>query len=891
MLLSAGMQAQKIDFNLSGRSNSSTADGFAYWEVNRAQGAQTATFDGVTITVSAVTGDGFEGNGMNNNWWKDGVNKYDKLVSDGVYPVILDAQNNYTPSTTKNMGIQFVISGLTPGEHSLCAYHNNTDGIMSPSYPKVNVIVNGKLQQEGVEQTIRAQTLNEAGMSYVRFTAEEGKDVTVQYVTAIETGVQYINNYVAVNALIFDQPNPKTQANTPSPAHQDYHANCDAGSVTLSWNGGSAAVKHRVLIGTSPDNLRQVYEGLESSYTTALTGDARWGVNYWRIDEIDIHNNVHTGEIWAFRPRRTAFPGAEGYGRYAIGGRDGIVYHVTSLDDDVNNPQPGTFRYGITKVSGPRTIVFDVCGYITLQGRLTCSDPYVTIAGQTAPGEGITFRGAPFGMNSDGITRFIRVYRGYAGDASGPIEAEQNKGLDGLGMAGSDNAIMDHCSVAWTTDEGFSSRNARGITLQHTLIAEALNAADHPNYPEPGHHHGYAATIGGGASGHGAGSYHHNLLAHNEGRNWSLSGGLDGSGAYDGAHDVFNNVVYNWGNRATDGGTHQLNFVNNYYKMGPATTQTLLLRHQFEGTGKGSQAAYVGGNLRENLNGTKTADAENETYRYELSGGQTLDWNPWNNTPFFNSWATIETAEAAYVNTLSDVGCNQPMMNGHDKRMVTETVSGTYSRKGSKTGMAGLIDREWDAEGYVAIEEIHRAADFDTDQDGMPDWWEALGSAITGGEGIDSEGYTPLERYLNWLAAPHFSIAAGATQTVNLRDFFAGYPETATFTAAAPAPTYGGGSDAPCTATVNGATMTVTAGSGNALATVRVTATAGDISLTRDFNIHIGEGTTGIQQVQTPAKEAAKQNAYSNNRYNIAGQKVSEAYNGIVMQNGKKYVQ
>lgn len=161
-------------------------------------------------------------------------------------------------------------------------------------------------------------------------------------------------------------------------------------------------------------------------------------------------------------------------------------------------------------------------------------------------------------------------------ETNGGTISDEDKvnGLDGMGMAGNDNAIMDHCSISWTIDEAFSSRNAKSLTLQRTLISEALNVAGHPNY-SAGTAHGYAATIGGGemSATLKVGSYHHNLLAHCEGRNWSLSGGLDGVGAYDGHHDVFNNVVYNWGGRATDGGSHEVNFVNNYYKMGPATTQ------------------------------------------------------------------------------------------------------------------------------------------------------------------------------------------------------------------------------------------------------------------------------------------------------------------------------
>lgn len=235
-------------------------------------------------------------------------------------------------------------------------------------------------------------------MSYVKFTAEEGKDVVIEYVSDPKAGTEYINNYVAVNALIFDRPNPKTTASDPYPANIDMHAAAvdapvnEAGDIVLTWKPASSAVKHHVMFGTSPDDLTEMIATTEAQY--APQGLSSHNVYYWRIDEEDAAGNRYEGDVWSFRPRHLAFPGAEGYGRFAIGGRGGVVYHVTSLDDDVDNPQPGTFRYGLTKVEGPRTIVFDVSGYITLKGRLVCSDKYVTIAGQTAPGEGITFRGA-----------------------------------------------------------------------------------------------------------------------------------------------------------------------------------------------------------------------------------------------------------------------------------------------------------------------------------------------------------------------------------------------------------------------------------------------------------------------------------------------------------------
>ena len=184
-------------------------------------------------------------------------------------------------------------------------------------------------------------------------------------------------------------------------------------------------------------------------------------------------------------------------GRFATGGRGGKVVYVTNLNDSGE----GSFREAITNEIGPRTIIFNVSGIIVLNSRLVCSSKYVTIAGQTAPGKGICLRNNPFGVGSENVCRFIRSRKG-AGETS-----------DGLGMTGSNHSITDHCSVSWTIDEAFSSRGADNITLQRSMIAEALNCAGHKNYPE-GAEHGYAATISGEI-----GSFHHNLLAHWNGRN------------------------------------------------------------------------------------------------------------------------------------------------------------------------------------------------------------------------------------------------------------------------------------------------------------------------------------------------------------------------------------
>lgn len=877
MLSGVNIWAQRIDIN---NRSDKTEDGYTAWRIETTT-RSTVTVDGITITATI---DGTSsGRTLKGEWWKDGVNKYSKLVCDGVGVYAIDAQNNTPQIQEGEVGLTLTISGLSAGEHSLLAYHNNPSGYQGP---ELDVYVNSAKMLTGVTQSNRAETPTTSAQSYIKFTATEGQDIVITYRTTPDPTFDYTQGYnttsLFVNALIFDRPNPLTTASDPTPENLDEHADCDNGQTMLTWTAAGIAKKHHVYIGTSKDNMNLAATTTEAKL--AKTGLSPMNTYYWRVDEEDKDGTVYEGDTWAFRPRRLAFPDAEGYGRFAIGGRGGTVYHVTSLDDDVNNPQPGTFRYGITKVSGPRTIVFDVAGVIYLQGRLTCSDKYVTVAGQTAPGQGILFRGSPFGMASDGITRFIRIHRGHILD-----EADASKGLDGMGMAGNDHSIMDHCSIAWTIDEGFSSRGAKNITLQRTLISEALNIAGHPNYGA-GTAHGYAATIGGGEFGGLGASFHHNLLAHNEGRNWSISGGLDGSGAYDGHHDIFNNVVYNWGKRATDGGTHEGQFVGNYYKMGPKTSQKFLLNAQLEGTGSGSQAYYVSGNIRENQDGSKTQDKLNETYKYTLSNGQKLDWTVFVEKPFFESYAKVETAEEALQSVLSDVGCNQPVLFNHDERMISETLNGTTSTKGSKSQKEGIIDHEDESEGFAGlnITQANRPEGWDSDQDGIPNWYETLTGTdpdvANNNEDHDSNGYTDLEDYLEWLAQPHFYIKANENYTIDLRPYFAGFK---TFSVVSELPSTDNG----LICESEGTTLKVTDLIGNRLATIAVTVRDSQTgyAMSRQFNFAVSDRAVELG-ISSPLLPTANSQQPTAGIYDLQGRQLDQPQKGINIQQGKKFL-
>ena len=887
-------QAQlRIDINNFGRNPAEgTEPGYNPWTFGRVASAEETFTDvngnEIKITISAVPD--MEGNAVRTNYWKNGVVDLGyKLLADGCTVGYMPGTgNDFNEITTANgfgkgAGIQLVVEGLSAGHHSLLTYHNTTD-VYGGDIATIDVLVNGTTVSTGNKQTSRATKVSESGSSYITFDAEAEQAVTIQFVSRPEADVNYAYCGVAVNAFIFDEGNPLTMAADPVPDNNDVHVDADDGKVQLQWKAAEVAVKHHLMVGTSKDALQEVAVLTDCSYE--LSDLYSLNTYYWRIDSEDADGKIYEGETWNFRPRHLAFPGAEGYGRFATGGRGGDVYHVTSLADE-KIAMPGTLRYGIESATGPRTIVFDVAGVITLQSRLVVSQSYITIAGQTAPGRGIMMRSKPFGMSNEGITRFVRMRVGGADDWNG-VDPNQNTS-DGMGMTGNNHSIMDHCSISWSIDEAFSSRNAKNMTLQRTLISEALCYAGHATqYDRHGYHvqHGYAATIGGET-----GSYHHNLLTHNQGRNWSMGGGLNGAGELAGKLDMFNNVCYNWWDRTTDGGTHEAQYVNNYYKMGPDTKLTRLFSMDHEGVGIGTQRGYVHGNIRVNKNGTLSQDRLNDTYVANGNPG----YETFVEEPFFPSYATIHSAEDAFKIVLSDVGCNAPELDNHDIRVIDETLNGTTSTIGWHSKLRGIIDRESEStEGGFAglnIIEERRPENFDTDQDGMPDWWERLVDSNPGladnNADPDGDGYTLLEGYLNWLAEAHRILSPNTQTIINLQSLFAGFTKSPAYTvelvsgsamATITPPSEGQGEVLVIHTSVAGLTafdITVTDSEGS--------------TMTRRVNIAATTDTTmGIVELNAHHSEFIIHN--SDAVFNLAGQRINEPQKGINIQKGKKIV-
>jgi len=773
-LMTMGTTAQNIDFDLPGKTapGKDTEVNYISWAVPRAANDSKSFDNGMTITIHA----GGAASAVGSNWNKTDVETNGlRVIADEVLATNI-VDGNMTQITEGSTSLILIITGMTAGQHSLKAYHNNSD--KDQIQPDIEVRVNDQVVATGVKFTSAARSNAEAGTSFITFNVTAGHPVVITYSTVPEEGKTYTNTRMMINGLEFDVA--EIVATDPQPENHDFHAGTDDGTVSFSWTAPDGVVSHKMVLGTDSTEVANAtvyeYEGTAAAYVKS--GLSSMQKYWWRIDEVDGNNNVHKGAVWSFQPRQLAFPGAEGYGRFAQGGRGGSVYHVTNLSSE---NIPGSLLYGLVSIEEPHTIVFDVSGIIDMGFAAQFTKPNITIAGQTAPGKGICLRASNVNIGSDDICRFIRFKRGLGvyGENTG----------NAMGMSGADHAIVDHCTAAWGTDETVSGRGAKNISFQYSIISEALGIAGHKNYAD-GTNHGYAATIDGKI-----GSWHHNLLVNCEGRNWSLGGGMDGTNTAIGQMDIFNNVVYNWHNRTTDGGCHEVNFVNNYYKMGPDTRRTQLFSQDYENVGsiESKWQAYISGNIRENKNHTLTQDKYKDTYQYTLSNGAVdpntrtdqYAYKTFVDEPFFPSYAEIHSAKDALKIVASYSGATMPMRDEQHQRNVRETMKGSYTYIGSKSGIKGEIDTEADitehaeGKGWEEWPEEKRPDEWDTDQDGMPNWYEALiGSnpqEANHNDDPDQDGWTLLEDYLEFMAHPYLIVQPDGKSAIDLKPHFAGF--------------------------------------------------------------------------------------------------------------------
>lgn len=455
-----------------------------------------------------------------------------------------------------------------------------------------------------------------------------------------------------------------------------------------------------------------------------------------------------------------AFPGAEGHGRYVTGGRGGKIVHVTNLNDSGT----GSLRWALSQ-SGKKTIVFDVGGRIDLNSDLKISSN-TTIAGQTAPGEGITlcYYTLNFESCDNVIVRFIRVRRGQGRNI--------NDGADAAYGRHHKNIIIDHCSLSWGIDECASFYDNQNFTLQWSTVAESLNNAGHSKGA-----HGYGGIWGGKNA-----SFHHNLLAHHTNRSPRLNGARYGW-LPDKGHeaqtdkeiaqtikeevvDLRNCVIYNWGtgNGAYGGMGGFHNIVNNYYKYGKATKNKYRVFQISHTEGKDDEALPAGiyGHFYISGNYVRDKGANYDWAGITIDdGNSTVEDTIKLDEPVNMGEITTHSAEIAYEKVLAYAGASYAR-DAIDARYAEEARTGTTTYSGKKTELPGIIDTQKDVGGYPVMKETSREAGFDSDNDGMPDYWETA-NGLNPNDASDANTYTldtergwytNIEVYLNSLVEP-----------------------------------------------------------------------------------------------------------------------------------------
>jgi len=498
-----------------------------------------------------------------------------------------------------------------------------------------------------------------------------------------------------------------------------------------------------------------------------------------------------------------AFPGAEGHGRYTTGGRGGKVYFVTNLTD-VNTgnsaTREGSLRWCLGQ-TGVRTIVFRVGGTIWLNSPLSISRGDVTIAGQSAPGEGIAIAGHPVTISANNvILRYLRFRMGQE-------RVTTADGADVLGSRRYKNIIIDHCSFSWSTDECVSLYEGENITLQWSIIAESLRLAKHSKGP-----HGYGGIWGGNKA-----SFHHNLMAHNDSRTPRFGPG--GDTQMKELTDMRNCVIYNWGGIGCYGAeAMNVNIVNNYYKPGPATSSgtarariiaidkktALPVGDTFYPINDKWGKFFIEGNIVDASTSSSSSDkavcnnATNDNWNHGVLNQINASYGITAtekaalkvSEAFDPGIVTTHTAETAYQKVLAYAGASL-YRDTHDARIVDETRSGTaafkglspYNGLGTVTYPAGTVigtttltttttinwkSTSYPKKGIIDSETDLRPSDAtgdwsawpvladgtpetDADGDGIKDGWlEQYFPGKTAND-VNDEGYTLLEVYLNSL--------------------------------------------------------------------------------------------------------------------------------------------
>ncbi len=493
----------------------------------------------------------------------------------------------------------------------------------------------------------------------------------------------------------------------------------DANANPLETGGASVTVRVTGANDASPVVTDHGDGTYSTSYTPTAVGTDDLAIT---VDGTPISGSPFSSAIG---PGTRAFPGALGFGAYATGGRGGAVLHVTNLNDD----GAGSLRWAVEQ-GGARTIVFDVSGTIRLQTSLIITEGNVTLAGQTAPGDGVTLRGpgddTALRVNAgNSIVRHVRIRRGAGGDGDAiSIKAR--------------NVMIDHCSVSWAPDEDVEIWEPSDlVTIQWSIISEGFG--------EGGLLAGYPTAKPVRLS------LHHNLFAHVRSRTPVV-----------GSPDLIlvdwrNNAVYNWNYTSEMGDENipqsvvQLNAVSNYYKSGPsAGSTTTVSEAMMQKPSVRPADLYISGNW---MNGAETGQSS-------FVGGFTFVTTEHGIDPAYRVPTT--GALTAYTDVLDDAGASFPTRDAVDDRIVTDVVQGTGS----------IITSETQVGGWPELSQETRPPGYDTDRDGMPDTWENANGldradpSDANGD-TDGDGYTNLEEFLNGLVTGSPSAPLGTRRSAD----------------------------------------------------------------------------------------------------------------------------
>jgi pectinesterase len=508
----------------------------------------------------------------------------------------------------------------------------------------------------------------------------------------------------------------------------------------------------------TPDSNGNLNAPLAARLNTISTGSSSGNILHI-TKGVDTLAQAVTGITVSNATRQIAFPGAEGFGRFSQGGRGGSVYQVTNLND----AGPGSLRDAVSQPN--RTIVFRISGTIVLQSTLKIVNDNLTIAGQTAPGGGICVSGFTVTIAANNI--IIRYMRFRLGDLTDDIDDACN-----AFKSSNHDIILDHCSMSWSVDETGTFYDVQQFTLQWSILSESLYHS-----VDPKGNHGYAGIWGGQGT-----TFHHNLLADHSSRNPRFSGSRYLGPTISGTVDMRNNVIYNWGNiNSSYGGEGGLqNMINNYYKPGPATPGSLtvssinnkrnrILNYTsfyfasdafvYPDTLFGGKF-FIDGNFVE---GFPDVSADNWTLGVQPDDypkADSLIAAARQTVPFPYAPVNTQSATDAYVSVLNNAGAILPFRDTVDRRILREARTGTADFEGAGyagvnapgiTHPSGIIDSQDEVGGWPSL--VTTAALPDSDQDGMPDYWELRRGLNpldpTDRNSVNVNGYTNLENYLN----------------------------------------------------------------------------------------------------------------------------------------------